>query len=119
MAQGQAAPKSGRSLTLDLEPVPRAPPAASLHTYNRQWVSENEFTIQKYLNMVNAKLLELDSCKQIDVRYISFQFFEFEVDVGFRNDFDLLRIKDARCLAKFANTVAPTSPNTEFQKTHG
>ena len=69
--------------------------------------------------MVNAELLELYSCKQIHVGYISFQFFQFEVDVGFRNYFDLLRIKDARCLAKFANTVTPTSPNTEFQKTHG
>jgi hypothetical protein len=87
-----------------------------LHADDRKRISENEFAIQKYLNMVNAELLELHARKQVYVGDISFHFFQVKVDMGFRNEFDLLRTKDARCLAKPANTVAPTSPNAELQK---
>jgi len=69
--------------------------------------------------MVKAEALELYAREQIHVCYKSFHFFKLEVDMGFRNDFDLLRAQDAGCLPKLANPTAPAGPHTELQKSQG
>src|SRR5208283_1717008 len=79
-------------------------------------VPNNQLAIQKYLNMVDAELLELNACKHVHISHVPLQLLQLKVDVRFRYDLHFLYSKNPRGLAKFAKAATPPRPQAELQQ---
>jgi hypothetical protein len=85
----------------------------SLDSNDRQRKAQPQFLLQINLHVVQAELLKLDAAKIMNVGRVAFHFFEFELDLGLRQNVLLVDAHDARSLLEFPGAAAPTRPNAE------
>jgi hypothetical protein len=77
-------------------------------------IPKDKLVIQKYLDMMQTVLLELDTGEDVHVSHVPVQFFQLKFDVRFGHQLDFLDAEDSRSLAKFAKAAAPPRPEAEF-----
>lgn len=91
-----------------------SPAGRGSYLNDRKRIPNDELVIQKYLYMMQTVLLELYAGEYVDIGYMPVQFLEFKLNVRLGHQLHLLHPKDSGCLAKFAESSAPTGPETKL-----